>query len=832
METEDPKQPLEEESAEPAGTSADRPPERTDTPPATKRSDYQSTVHSSPAGNDHSSRSLSPADVTNSSPEHASRLGTYVGKYKIERLLGAGGMGVVYAARDSIIGREVAIKFLSPEAASNETSLKRFVQEARAVGQLQHPNVVALYDVDQTEGTWYLVMEMVDGGTASDLIEREGAIPWQKSTRIIADVCRGLMVAHEKELIHRDIKPDNIMLSADGTAKLSDFGLAKIQNYDAPTLTRQNSVLGTPHYMSPEQCRSADVDARSDIYSLGATFFDLLTGSPPFARSTDVMQIMYAQCHEPTPDPAELAVDLPPLCRGIIEQAMAKEPENRYQTAAEMFDDLEALLEGTTDGGSLSGSRTGRSRASRRSDSRLAARGESPTRRWRNYYLWGTVAVLTLLIALAPFYLNRHPERDGGSNGGTATPPSSSAEETPPSAAVPAPAPKGPPIKIGILHSLSGTMAVSENGVVDAALLAVEELNARGGVIGRPVEAVVADGRSQDDHFAQEARRLIEQEQVVTLFGCWTSSSRKRVKSVVEQLDHLLIYPVQSEGLEQSPNIVYTGASPNQQIIPAINWAYAFQKKRRFYLVGSDYVFPRAAGAIIKDELREMGLEPVGESYVPLGHTEFKEVVAEIVKTKPDMILNTINGQSNLSFFHELRAAGIQSSDVPTISFSIAEPELRNLDTAKMAGDYAAWSYFQALDTAENKDFVRRFQKRYNATRSISDPMEAGYYSVLLWAQAVEQAGALDVAKIRAALRGQSTIAPEGEVRIDPETGHTWKVVRIGQVEPDGNFSIIWSSAKPHEPEPFPDTRTPEQWKQFLQDLYDGWQGNWAAPAR
>ncbi len=374
-------------------------------------------------------------------------------------------------------------------------------------------------------------------------------------------------------------------------------------------------------------------------------------------------------------------------------------------------------------------------------------------------------------------------------------------------------------------------MAVSESGVVDAALLAVEELNKRGGVLGRPVEAVVADGRSDDTVFMQEAERLINQEQVVTLFGCWTSSSRKQVKSVVEEKDHLLIYPVQSEGMEQSPNIIYTGAAPNQQIIPAVGWAYAFLKKRRFYFIGSDYVFPRAAGAVIKDELKEMGVELVGETYVPLGHADFKEIAQKIVDSKADIILNTINGQSNTSFFHDLRNAGVKSAAVPTISFSIAEPELRNLDIKKLTGDYAAWSYFQALDSAVNADFVQKFQKKYNATRPISDPMEAGYFSVLLWAQAVERAGEADVTKIRTAMRDQKLAAPEGEVRIDAETGHTWKAVRIGQIGDDGNFSIVWSSQNPQEPEPFPDTRTREQWEQFLTELYDQWGGHWVAPA-
>ena len=245
-------------------------------------------------------------------------------------------------------------------------------------------------------------------------------------------------------------------------------------------------------------------------------------------------------------------------------------------------------------------------------------------------------------------------------------------------------------------------------------------------MLGRPVEAVIADGKSDDAVFQEEAERLITEQGVVALFGCWTSSGRKLVNTVLEKHDHLLVYPVQSEGLEQSPYIIYTGAAPNQQIIPAVQWAYAFKKRRRFFIVGSDYVFPRAAGEIIKDEMREMDIEPVGEAYVPLGHAEFRDVAAQIADANADVILNLLNGQSNTEFFHALRAAGINSQQTPTISFSIAEPEMRSLNAAKMVGDYAAWNYFHSLETSNNEDFVERVQRKYNPNGIVSDPMEAG----------------------------------------------------------------------------------------------------------
>jgi urea transport system substrate-binding protein len=384
---------------------------------------------------------------------------------------------------------------------------------------------------------------------------------------------------------------------------------------------------------------------------------------------------------------------------------------------------------------------------------------------------------------------------------------------------------------VGILHSLTGTMAHSESPVVDAALLAIDQVNEAGGVLGRPVEAIVADGRSDSDVFAREARRLIEQDEVCTVFGCWTSASRKTVVPIFEELDHLLVYPVQYEGIEESPNVIYTGAAPNQQIIPAVKWAYAFDNRRRFFLVGSDYVFPRVAHEIIKDQLQELGAELAGEAYLPLGSSDVQAVVDEIVAAQPDVILNAINGDSNIAFFSALREAGITPEQVPTISFSIEEEELRQLDAAMMAGDYAAWNYFQSVESPENKQFVSAFHDKYGPQRVVTDPMEAAYFGVKLWAQAVNEAQSIERSEVRRAMRNQRMRAPEGDVRIDSATQHTFKTPRIGRVQEDGQFEIVWTAAKPEPPAPYPPTRTSEQWRGLLHDLYTGWGNQWAAPS-
>lgn len=387
-----------------------------------------------------------------------------------------------------------------------------------------------------------------------------------------------------------------------------------------------------------------------------------------------------------------------------------------------------------------------------------------------------------------------------------------------------------PPIKVGVLHSLTGTMAISEKSVVDATLMAIEEINLRGGVLGRRVEPVVIDGCSDLPAFARGAEQLIVSEKVATVFGCWTSASRKTVKPIFERHNHLLIYPVQYEGLEQSPNIVYTGAAPNQQIIPAVNWSLQ-NLGPRLFLVGSDYVFPRTANAIIKAQVTALRGTIVGEEYIPLGSSDAAEVVRRVAAARPDAILNTINGDSNRAFFRELRAAGIRPGEIPTVSFSIAEEELRVLDAVQMAGDYAAWNYFQSHDSEANQEFVRNFKNRYGPERVTDDPIEAGYFGVYLWAQAVERAGSNDVQAIRRSIKGQTFAAPGGIVHVDAQTQHTWKTVKIGRIRPDGQFEVVWSSEKPIRPNPYPGYCSRAEWEALLDELYRGWGGRWARPA-
>ncbi|MEK7865914.1 MAG: urea ABC transporter substrate-binding protein [Planctomycetota bacterium] len=385
------------------------------------------------------------------------------------------------------------------------------------------------------------------------------------------------------------------------------------------------------------------------------------------------------------------------------------------------------------------------------------------------------------------------------------------------------------PIKVGVLHSLTGTMEVSGKSVRDATVLAIDELNEKGGVLGRRLEAVVVDGKSDDAVFTREAERLITEERVSVVFGCWRSSERKSVLPIFEARNHLLIYPVQFEALEETRNIVYLGATPNQQIVPAVKWCMDNVGKR-FFLVGSDYVFPRTANAIIRDMVNALKGEIAGEEYVKNDGSNAKEVVAKVIAGKPAVILNTINGSSNKAFFRELRAAGVTPKSIPTMSFSVAEEELRALDVADMEGDYAAWNYFQSIDTPENRAFIARFQAKHGKDRAIGDPMEAAYFGVHLWAQAATDAGTDAPNEVVRQFPAQSMKAPEGIVAIDPFNLETWKTVRVGRIRKDGQFDIVWSSSKAARPVTYPVLRTRQQWIEFLNQLQKGWGGRWANP--
>lgn len=361
---------------------------------------------------------------------------------------------------------------------------------------------------------------------------------------------------------------------------------------------------------------------------------------------------------------------------------------------------------------------------------------------------------------------------------------------------------QGGTIKVGILHSLSGTMAMSEVSVKDSELLAIDEINKSGGVLGKKIEPVIEDGASEPSTFAEKAKKLLQSDKVATIFGGWTSASRKAMLPVVEQNNGLLWYPVQYEGMESSQNIFYAGAAPNQQIVPAVDYLMT-NKGKKVFLVGSDYVFPRTANKIIKAQVAAKGGAILGEEYTPLGYTDYSTVINKIKEQKPDVILNTLNGDSNVAFFKQLKSAGITSKDLTVMSFSIAEEEVRGIGAENLAGQLVAWNYYETTDTPENTKFVKAYKAKYGNNRVTDDPIEAGYNNVYLWAKAVEKAKSTDVDKVREAAKGLEFNAPEGKVTIDGDNQHLYKTVRIGEVQSDGLIKEIWNTGKPIKPDPY-----------------------------
>lgn len=377
-------------------------------------------------------------------------------------------------------------------------------------------------------------------------------------------------------------------------------------------------------------------------------------------------------------------------------------------------------------------------------------------------------------------------------------------------------------IKAGILHSLTGTMAISEVSLRDVVMMAIDEINAEGGVLGKQIEPVVVDPASDWDLFADKAKQLLLQDEVAVTFGCWTSVSRKSVLPVYEQYNGLLFYPVQYEGEECSKNVFYTGAAVNQQAAPAVQYLLD-EGFKRFYLLGTDYVYPQTTNTILKAMLEAKGIseDDYRVKYTPFHHQDYQSIVAEIKEfaaAGDTCVVSTINGDSNVPFYKEFANQGLTADDVPIMAFSVAEDELRGMDTSSLVGHLAAWNYYQSIDTDDNASFVERF-KTYCETKGLpggsdrvtDDPIEAAYYGVYVWAAAVEKAGTTDVDAVRTATYGLEFDAPGGAKKMDEVNHHTWKPVIIGEILEDGQFGIVWESDGLVRPLPWSEYTYPDR---------------------
>lgn len=361
-------------------------------------------------------------------------------------------------------------------------------------------------------------------------------------------------------------------------------------------------------------------------------------------------------------------------------------------------------------------------------------------------------------------------------------------------------------IKVGVLHSLSGPLAISEVAARDATFLAIDEINAAGGVLGLPLEPIIEDGASSPEVFAEKARKLLEVDEVAVIFGGWRSDSQNAMVPIVEELNGLLFYPAATEGFQQSPNVVYMGQDASQQIIPALNYLYQ-QEFVNILLIGSEFPYSRRAHTIIKAQALELGQVIVGELYVPVGANDFLSLIEQLRGTPPDVIINTMVGESNVYFFQQLADADFTASTLPVLSTTVAEEEVRIIGPQLIAGHLTTWSYFQTMQTPENFNFVTAYKEAYGQERVTSAPIAAAYAGVYLWRELVETAQSIEVEAVRAAIAEPiAYIAPEGPIQLSSDTQSTFKVARIGQIRDDGLIEEVISSAEPLPPDPYLET--------------------------
>jgi len=780
-----------------------------------------------------------------------------LGPYRILQVLGVGGMGVIFEAEDTSLHRRVALKVLRHDLANDLESRPRFLREARAVAAINSDHVVSIYQIVDGDPP-YLVMQLLSGESLQSRIEQLEPITLHEALMVARQTAEGLAAAHALGMIHRDIKPANLWLEKTpspegetsnvstlhmppstrakvGRVKILDFGLAR-RIAGETSLTSTGFIVGTPNYMSPEQASGVEIDPRSDLFSLGAVLYTMLTGELPFPGSS-AMAVMMALANKIPPSANLKNPSIPTDVAAFVDRSLEKDPNKRPQSAREVITELDKFLTQPAGHSALliplpTSSNTPVPTPAQvetiltdegvtqpppiQSISPDAGQSSSQPVHVRATLLWITFSLTLILLGLFIAGLFRKPQT---------TP---DKDDNLPQAGSPE------PIVVGVLHSHSGRLASIEKPIIDSTVLALDELNAGGGVLGRPLKIVSEDGKSDPDEFARGAEKLLKVDKAVVIFGCWTGTSRRAVRPIMEWNNGLLFFPGQSEGLEQSPRIVCLGPVPNQQLIPALDFLTDSLKRKRFVVVGSDSIFPRAVAQIVKDHLKTKGnrIESFNERFLPVASTSTFQFVRSLSFEKPDAIINALYGPANVSFFEDLRQEGLSPETTVTLSVSITQNEIKAMNPPALAGDYLAASYFQVVERAEGTAFANKMKRKYGRETIITDPMGAAYGSVNLWAKTVSQIGTADPTEVLKAIRGQEFEGPRGLVKIDPDNLHTWLPARVARIRADGELELINAPGLNERIAPiiYPKTRTPEKWDEFVKGLNFKWEGKWQAP--
>ena len=761
-----------------------------------------------------------------SSPQGPDELGR-LGSYKIIKLLGAGGMGLVFEAEDTLLRRQVALKVMKPEIAIKEDHRKRFLQEARSGAAIPHDNIATVFQVGIENNVPYLAMQFLQGESLGSRLHRDGKIPVDESLRIIREVALGIAAAHETNLIHRDIKPDNIWLESDGEGrpwkrvKILDFGLATAISNTEEGSNESGMIMGTPHYMAPEQARGLPLDSRCDLFSMGCVLYQMISGELAF-KGDNALKIMNALAlHEPKPLNI-IDKSVPTKVAELAHNLMIKKASERLGSANDMIKMIDDIDKVDTQSVNSKGPAS-----VILPTPNLPGQGYQATLTpwYLNWKMGLFILAVIINLGLLAFNYSTFGSNTNGIGGLSF----------------------GEPIRIGVLHSTTGYMRTTGKNVKDLTMMAIAEINESGGILeysekGEPLSrrrllAFESDGQSNPATFATQAEKLITENKVKAVFGCWNSTDRKECLNVFNQNNNILFYPTSYEGLEQNPNVIYLGAAPNQQLEFTFNHMINKLGKKKLFHVGVNSVYSKVASEILSQQLKEIKEEDktvkavlAGEKLLNQGNFKFDEVIKAIVTAKPDLIINTLSGDANRDFFRALRTQGIKGSTIPTLSFHISAEILQELDVESCTGDFVGWNYLPSIESEQNKAFLEKVKAKLGNDTIVNDSMEAGYYGVYLWTHAVREAKSFDPDKVLQTIRerGRTFAAPGGSVEIDKDTLHTYMVPRFGKIIGPGKFEIIQGNeGKSLRPIPYPRYRSQESWDKYLDNLHTAWGNNW-----